>query len=941
MVFPLLLWLVCGERVCNRPSPLGRLGGLVPPAAGLGCLVLLSAAASAALTALQPDTAFYSLPSRLWELAIGAVSVVATDDAQAEWLRRFTTARRVAALDALSMVLLALAFGVTQTHPGFPLPWPPPLVRVHGPAQARVVPGASEFAPQSSAPVRARLQEQTAGGWPPPACAPFGAVRLCSRCYGASTPSRSLLAVCGTLCFILAGAARRSLMLAEQTVHTNAPSKVDPQLGAAPDAAQGRLAWRGAPFNALMGWAPVTYVGRLSYPIYLWHWPIFVAAKGEGQLTGWVALLAVLGSVGAAALTYHAIEGPVRRWRPVAGSESRWIMLMYLPLLAATAFWLELLRDPLYGELYVLGQGSPAPPSAPPIAPPLLPPASPSYRPPLPPCRPPLPPSPPPPSSPPSPPSPPVPPSPPPPSPPPPSPPPYPPNQAPLPPPPSPPPPISPPAAPPSRPPSPPPSPREPYSPSLPDQRRCYPPTVSDACEAVTTWPGLVPSWHDGAPRWAVPPRDCACSTSSCTQTTHRPSGAVLGGAGTPCHVAEEYRTSSDSLGESVTICDSCESAGCAYIWGMTAYGDQCHTLDPLRVEPCLAIEGRGTDDADAAAGGALPARRAAFLLGDSHATAISVAVEAALAPTYAVAKFMGGGGWHFRVAGDCASMPERSMHQGNHKEPAAACERFKALVEACWSRLEAQLRPGDVVIVCNAAFTFFYHEARAGVGTVAPWPRSWPATGPHRPAASLQLPPSLPLPPSPPPPPSLSQLQLASITQAHTDILDDTLSFYRELRQMVLAQGATLVVVGSPPYGKQGPKCGACLANRGWSEGATALCSSECDTPRATAFCNGQGCCGVSEAAKKESWVPEGICEDQVTQMLEPFEARMAAFADESADSHFFSYFDLFCDGDTCSAAIPGTRTIGYRDGNHLSSEGSLYIAPFLACAFQGWGLL
>ena len=111
-------------------------------------------------------------------------------------------------------------------------------------------------------------------------------------------------------------------MLAEHTVHTNAPSKVALQLGAAPDAAQGRLAWRGAPFNALMGWAPVTYVGRLSYPIYLWHWPIFVAAKGEGQLTGWVALLAVLGSVGAAALPYHAIEGPVRRWRPVAGSAS-------------------------------------------------------------------------------------------------------------------------------------------------------------------------------------------------------------------------------------------------------------------------------------------------------------------------------------------------------------------------------------------------------------------------------------------------------------------------------------------------------------------------------------------------------------------------------------------------------------------------------------------
>ena len=187
-------------------------------------------------------------------------------------------------------------------------------------------------------------------------------------------------------------------MLAEQT---GALGKVAQQLGACPGAAQGRLAWRTAPFNALMGWAPITYVGRLSYPIYLWHWPIFVAIKGEGQLTGWVALLAVLGSVGAAALTYHGIEGPVRRWRPVAGSEARWIMLIYLPLLAAAAFWLELLRDPLYGELYVLGQGGPAPPtappSAPPTAPPLPPPASPPYQPPLPPCQPPPPPSPPPP----------------------------------------------------------------------------------------------------------------------------------------------------------------------------------------------------------------------------------------------------------------------------------------------------------------------------------------------------------------------------------------------------------------------------------------------------------------------------------------------------------------------------------------------------------------
>jgi hypothetical protein len=179
LVFPLLLWLVCGERVCNKPSPLG----LVPPAAGLGCLVLLSVAACAALTALQPDTAFYSLPSRLWELAIGAVSVVATEDAQTEWLRRFTTTRRVAILDALSLVLLALAFGVTQTHPGFPLPWPPPLVRARPKGCSRCpAPPSLPRVPRLQRALGSRSRLLRAGRRqrvPPPACAaPLGAVQL-------------------------------------------------------------------------------------------------------------------------------------------------------------------------------------------------------------------------------------------------------------------------------------------------------------------------------------------------------------------------------------------------------------------------------------------------------------------------------------------------------------------------------------------------------------------------------------------------------------------------------------------------------------------------------------------------------------------------------------------------------------------------------------------
>ncbi len=70
---------------------------------------------------------------------------------------------------------------------------------------------------------------------------------------------------------------------------------------------------RGA--EALLRLAPFRQLGRLSYSLYLWHWPILIlAAEAAGKSTlplpeamGWL-LVALVASV----LTYHFVENPIR-----------------------------------------------------------------------------------------------------------------------------------------------------------------------------------------------------------------------------------------------------------------------------------------------------------------------------------------------------------------------------------------------------------------------------------------------------------------------------------------------------------------------------------------------------------------------------------------------------------------------------------------------------
>jgi peptidoglycan/LPS O-acetylase OafA/YrhL len=119
---------------------------------------------------------------------------------------------------------------------------------------------------------------------------------------------------------------------------------------------------------------PVQFVGSVSYPLYLWHWPVlmlFLVARDQSSpgLLGGVAVIAT--SVVLAVLTSRFVEAPVRRHPLTVGDVHRFGAAAITTVLLAAAVWhvattqrdhgLDGLGDPAHPGAAALVSGDPEP----------------------------------------------------------------------------------------------------------------------------------------------------------------------------------------------------------------------------------------------------------------------------------------------------------------------------------------------------------------------------------------------------------------------------------------------------------------------------------------------------------------------------------------------------------------------------------------------------
>jgi peptidoglycan/LPS O-acetylase OafA/YrhL len=122
------------------------------------------------------------------------------------------------------------------------------------------------------------------------------------------------------------------------------------------------LAGRG---DALLAVHPLRWLGRFSYSLYLWHWPVLmIGEQAYGPLTGPARGGLVLLSVGLAVVTYVCVENPIRHSRSLRRSHL-WTaavaaLLIAAPIAAAQWKTGTLAASAVHGAEYQPRLGAPA-----------------------------------------------------------------------------------------------------------------------------------------------------------------------------------------------------------------------------------------------------------------------------------------------------------------------------------------------------------------------------------------------------------------------------------------------------------------------------------------------------------------------------------------------------------------------------------------------------
>jgi peptidoglycan/LPS O-acetylase OafA/YrhL len=102
--------------------------------------------------------------------------------------------------------------------------------------------------------------------------------------------------------------------------------------------AAGERAWIN---QRVLAYRPVVFVGLISYPLYLWHWPLLSVARivSFGELQPSMAIGAVAAAFLLAVVTYRYIEVPLRRFRSLPRTAAALFACMgVIGLLGAISF---------------------------------------------------------------------------------------------------------------------------------------------------------------------------------------------------------------------------------------------------------------------------------------------------------------------------------------------------------------------------------------------------------------------------------------------------------------------------------------------------------------------------------------------------------------------------------------------------------------------------